>query len=57
MKKEILGCNKCGVYTLKERCPKCGEKTLSPRPAKFSIEDKWGHWRRAYKKETGEKNV
>lgn len=49
----ILKCEKCLVYTLKGFCPNCGEKTLSPKPAKFSIEDKWGYWRRKAKKEKG----
>jgi len=49
----ILKCEKCSVYTLQNFCPKCGEKTLSPKPAKFSIEDKWGYWRRKAKKEKG----
>lgn len=53
MKVEILKCNKCNTYTLKQECPKCKEKTLSPKPAKFSLEDKWGHWRRKAKKEKG----
>ncbi|MBM3199579.1 ribosome biogenesis protein [Candidatus Woesearchaeota archaeon] len=49
----ILKCDKCLTYTLKLFCPACGEKTLSPKPAKFSIEDKWGYWRRKAKKEQG----
>lgn len=42
----ILYCKKCHKYTLEECCPKCGEKTTDPRPAKFSIQDKYGHYRR-----------
>ena len=38
---------------MKEFCPKCEEKTFSPKPAKFSIDDKWGYWRRKAKKERG----
>lgn len=57
MRREILKCSKCGAYTLKEICSKCGGKTLSPKPAKFSIEDKWGRWRRIYKKEFIKKDV
>jgi H/ACA ribonucleoprotein complex subunit 3 len=34
-----------------ETCPKCGEKTNSTKPAKFSPEDKWGKYRRMAKKE------
>jgi len=42
-------CIKCNVYTLKDKCPKCGKKTTSPRPPKFSPEDKYGKYRRAAK--------
>jgi H/ACA ribonucleoprotein complex subunit 3 len=50
MKKEINRCIKCNIYTLKKSCPKCSKKTTSPKPAKFSIEDKFGKYRREYKK-------
>lgn len=50
MKREILKCIKCGAYTLKDKCPKDGEKTITPKPAKFSIDDRYGKWRREYKK-------
>jgi len=50
MIKEILRCIKCNIYTLKENCPKCKEKTITVKPAKFSPEDKYGAQRRLYKK-------
>ncbi len=53
MNREILKCPKCNTYTLMESCPKCGEKTLSPKPARYSLQDKWGEWRRKAKKEQG----
>jgi len=43
-------CLKCGTYTLKEVCPKCGEKTIIPKPPKFSLEDRWGKYRRMLKR-------
>jgi len=46
--KHILKCSKCEKYTLKETC--CKVKTISPKPAKFSPEDKYGNYRRAEKK-------
>ncbi|MBS3143662.1 ribosome biogenesis protein [Candidatus Woesearchaeota archaeon] len=49
MPKSILKCAKCGRYTLKQTCD-CSGKPLDPRPAKFSIEDKWGKFRRIAKK-------
>ncbi len=45
MKSEILFCRACQIYTLKKDCPKCSGKTLSPKPAKFSIEDKYLKYR------------
>lgn len=50
MSKEILFCNNCKNYTLKKLCPKCGKKTISPKPAKYSPVDKFGKYRRIYKK-------
>tara|TARA_Y100000034_G_C6531685_1_gene229108 strand:- start:195 stop:353 length:159 start_codon:yes stop_codon:yes gene_type:complete len=47
MKKEIRKCRSCKKYTLKEIC--CG-KTLTPKPAKYSPEDKYSKYRRKYKK-------
>lgn len=48
--REILKCPNCNQYTLKQICDACNVKTLTPKPAKFSIEDKQGHYRRLYKK-------
>lgn len=42
-------CIKCDVYTLKDHCKKCGEKTKDPHPASFSPEDKYGKYRREAK--------
>jgi len=48
MSKIINKCVECGNYTLKDKCG-CGGKVLDPRPAKYSIEDKWGKYRRIAK--------
>ena len=40
-------CSKCFHYTLKEKCPKCGEETNSAHPAKFSPDDKYMRYRLA----------
>ena len=45
----ILRCPKCKKFTLKEKCKKCGVKTLSVKPARFSVEDKYGKYRRMAK--------
>lgn len=50
MTEHILYCRACKQYTMKEICPACAGKTQSVKPAKFSPEDKWGEYRRAYKK-------
>ncbi|MDP3728219.1 MAG: nucleolar RNA-binding Nop10p family protein [bacterium] len=50
MTPSILYCSHCKKYTLKEICS-CGNKTTTTKPAKFSVDDKWGHYRREFKKE------
>ncbi len=47
--KRILKCTKCKGYTLKEKCPKCSEKTITVAPPKYSPEDKYGQYRRQIK--------
>ena len=48
--RHILKCNTCGRYTMSEKCS-CGNKALNIRPAKFSLEDNYGRYRREVKKE------
>lgn len=50
MKLEIKLCTHCKIFTLKDACPSCNKKTLSPKPAKYSPDDKYGEYRRKYKK-------
>ena len=50
MKKEIHKCPTCNTYTLNEICPSDNSKTITPKPAKYSPEDKYGSFRRKYKK-------
>ncbi|MCX8201771.1 MAG: RNA-protein complex protein Nop10 [Candidatus Caldarchaeum sp.] len=33
-------CVECGVYTLRDNCPRCGGKTSSPHPVHFVPESK-----------------
>lgn len=54
MMKHILKCRECGKFTMSEECS-CGGKALSPRPAKYSPEDKFGSYRRKAKKESLQK--
>ncbi len=46
---KLKKCPKCKIYTLKDFCPKCGEKTINPHPPKYSPLDKWGKYRRILK--------
>lgn len=41
-------CEKCGSYSLSEKCG-CGGKTRIPNPPKFSLPDKYGRYRRLVK--------
>jgi H/ACA ribonucleoprotein complex subunit 3 len=51
MGKLLRKCSACGQYTIsKEVCPKCGGKTINPNPARFSLTDKYGKYRRKLKK-------
>ena len=52
MKIQILKCRKCGSYGLSVDCS-CGGDRVSPKPPKYSPEDKYAKYRRAYKKEKG----
>ncbi len=51
MKTEILQCSSCNNYTIEKKCKKCNTKTVTPKPAKFSPEDKYGKYRRIAKKQ------
>jgi len=51
MKEQIFLCKSCHVYTLKKTCSKCKSQTENPKPAKFSLEDKFGKYRRLAKKD------
>ena len=47
MRFQLRKCVKCFEYTLKEKCPKCNEQTISAHPAKFSPDDKYMRYRLA----------
>jgi H/ACA ribonucleoprotein complex subunit 3 len=51
----ILKCTTCSSYGLQEQCP-CGGNRSSPKPAKYSPEDKYGKYRRAAKKKLEEQS-
>jgi len=43
---------RCGEYTLSQTvCPRCGGLLRLPTPPKFSMEDKYGRYRRALRKQ------
>ncbi|MFX1576918.1 MAG: RNA-protein complex protein Nop10 [Promethearchaeota archaeon] len=45
-------CSRCNTYTLNPtRCPSCGGPVINAHPARFSIEDRYGSYRRKMKKE------
>lgn len=51
MTNHILKCKKCGAYSMRDRCPKCGGESVEMLPAKYSPEDPYGKYRREAKKE------
>jgi H/ACA ribonucleoprotein complex subunit 3 len=36
---------------MEEKCPKCGNPAVNPKPAKYSPEDKYGGYRRQAKRD------
>jgi len=48
--KKIKKCLSCDEYTLQEFCQRCGEKTVDPKPLRYSPEDRYGEYRRKQKK-------
>ena len=51
MKMKMKKCPVCNIYTLKAQCPNCGGELKVIYPPKFSVEDKYGKYRRQLKKE------
>lgn len=51
MKMKMHKCPVCNIYTLEDSCPKCGGGLKVIYPPKFSVEDKYGKYRRQLKKE------
>jgi len=49
----MLHCPKCQEYTLQAACPRCGGRTSSRAPAKYSPEDTYGTYRRKLKRLDG----
>ncbi|MFW9886560.1 MAG: RNA-protein complex protein Nop10 [Candidatus Thorarchaeota archaeon] len=47
----LFRCIECKQYTLEEdKCPKCGGSVVSPRPPKYSPQDRYGKYRREAKR-------
>ena len=44
-------CRADGTYTLRDVCPKCGARAVSPLPPRYSPEDRYGAYRRRLMKE------
>ena len=51
--KTLKKCPACLTYSMKESCPKCAIATVSPHPARFSPEDRYGPQRRELKRRAG----
>ena len=49
MRTALRRCGPCGLYTLKDDCPKCKARTVMPLPPRYSPEDKYGKYRRQLK--------
>ena len=53
VKARMRKCEACGEYTLREVCVRCGARTVSPLPPRFSPTDRYGKYRRMLKRERG----
>ncbi|MBW2965992.1 RNA-protein complex protein Nop10 [Candidatus Woesearchaeota archaeon] len=53
--KHILKCPACGRYTMKDKCPKCNEVAINPKPVKYRVDDRYGEYRRKARKSELEK--
>ncbi|PPA79109.1 MAG: RNA-protein complex protein Nop10 [Candidatus Methanomarinus sp.] len=53
----INKCEACGIYTIKDNCPECGSHTINPRPARFSLEDRYGKYRRLMKIQSSKSKI
>ncbi|MBE0523539.1 MAG: RNA-protein complex protein Nop10 [Methanosarcinales archaeon] len=51
MGQHINKCAECNTYTLKDKCSYCQNKIINPRPARFSMEDRYGKYRRLLKEQ------
>ena len=49
MARHIFKCSKCSSYTMEEEC-NCSGKAFSPKPLKYSPDDKYASYRRKIKK-------
>ncbi len=45
----LMKCKDCGIYTLEMSCSSCGHPTVVPEPARFSVDDRFGVYRRGLK--------
>jgi len=46
----LLRCPSCRAYTLEPYCKQCQLRTVNPDPSRFSIQDRYGNYRRKMKK-------
>lgn len=51
MTQHLLKCPSCNRYTLEPTCSQCHNTTITPKPPKYSPEDKYGDYRRQIKRE------
>ncbi|MDD1701679.1 MAG: RNA-protein complex protein Nop10 [Methanoregula sp.] len=51
MSGHIRRCSADNTYTLSFICPRCGKPTAVAHPARFSVQDRFGTYRRKAKQE------
>lgn len=53
----IRWCPSCEIYTMKEECPRCGERTRTRSPPRYSPQDRYGKYRRMLMEEIRRKEA
>ncbi|GAA5819540.1 MAG: RNA-protein complex protein Nop10 [Methanobrevibacter sp. CfCl-M3] len=48
---KMMKCKSCSIYTMKSKCPSCSGDLNVVYPPKYSIDDKYGKYRRKLKEE------
>ncbi|KZX11402.1 RNA-protein complex protein Nop10 [Methanobrevibacter filiformis] len=52
MKMKLRKCKTCDIYTIKDKCPNCEGELNVVYPPRYSLEDRYGRYRRILLRDT-----